>query len=621
MPSLRRVTISAFVGLEIALKLVFMRAFGNSFAPTGDDAWVTTRFVEATIPIGLVWLGVIAILTGRIARLTRSESASARPRAVAALCRLPGQLALAWCLNWCATLVLVAVHAGPLASPQSVICLLICVAIGSAVLAHALTVWLVEAHLRALSQERHMQVTAVPHSLRLRLAAYGLGLCGAPTMYVASLAFSVGYHPISPDQLLREVAFQTAAVTGFAIASGALLSLSIIGPVRRMATIMRAIARGHGYAGLERMPLLQNDELGTLSAATNHMLDRLERSDRERLVLQATLEHRVEERTALLREANAHIARDFEARVRMEMELRQAQRLETVGRLAAGIAHEINTPVQFVADSLEFVRIGIEELTQVLDRDSALIACVVAGQPAQELATAAADAADTADLPYLREHLPLAVARALDGLGRVTSIIRSMKIHAHPDRSEIAAADLNEAITSTLTIARNEYKYVAELVTELGELPPVTCYLGDFNQVIINLVVNAAHAIGDVVGTSGQKGRLTVKTWREGGDALVSIGDTGGGIPDHVREHIFEPFFTTKAVGKGTGQGLAIAHAVIVDKHHGSLTFESTPSEGTTFVIRIPIAGAHAATPPSVPSLPSMPEVPTTVASTAPGGP
>jgi signal transduction histidine kinase len=592
MASLRRVTLCAFVVLEVAFKLVFVRAFGNAFAPVGDHAWVTSLFFQATLPVTVMWLGVIAVLTGRIGHLSRDPSGDARTRAVAALHRLPGQLSLAWCLNWCAMVIIVTARAGTLESPGAVVCLLLTVAIGAPVISHALTVWLTESHLGTLSHDRQARLTAVAHSLRWRLATYGLGLCGAPAMYFASLAFSVGPHPIPASALTREVLIQTLCTIGFATTSAVLLSLSIIGPVRRMATIMRAIAEGTGYAHLERMPLLQNDELGNLAASTNHMLDRLEHVDHERRALQATLEHKVEERTALLREANAQIALDFESRAGMELELRQAQRLEMVGRLAAGIAHEINTPVQFVSDSLEFVRAGIAELSQLLERDGELIARVVAGEPAHDLATAAEAAATAAELPYLREHLPLALARALDGLGRVTTIIRSMRIHAHPDRSEIAAADLNDAIASTLTIARNEYKYVAELVTELGELPPVTCYLGDFNQVIINLVVNAAHAIGDVVGTSGDIGRLTVKTWRDGPDAVVAIGDTGAGIPEHIRDHVFEPFFTTKAVGKGTGQGLAIAHAVIVDKHGGSLTFESRPGEGTTFLIRIPIAGS-----------------------------
>jgi two-component system NtrC family sensor kinase len=165
-----------------------------------------------------------------------------------------------------------------------------------------------------------------------------------------------------------------------------------------------------------------------------------------------------------------------------------------------------------------------------------------------------------------------------------------MSFRAHPGGHVMAPTDINKAIASTLTIARGEYKYVAEIVTEWGEIPAVMCFLGDLNQVIVNLIVNAAHAIGDVVGTSGALGRITIKTWGEESDVFISIADTGGGIPEYVREYIFEPFFTTKDLGKGTGQGLAIARAVIVDKHSGSLTFDSS-GEGTTFLIRLPIAG------------------------------
>lgn len=285
------------------------------------------------------------------------------------------------------------------------------------------------------------------------------------------------------------------------------------------------------------------------------------------------------------------IVRDFKARARMEFELREAQRLETVGRLAAGIAHEINTPIQFISDSLEFVQSGLGELTQLMDRQG-LTAQVVAGAPAGATIAAAADA-DT-DVPYLREQLPLAVARALEGIGRVTAIVRSMKNYAHPDGREMVAVDLNESITSTLTIARAEYKYVADLETHFGKLPPITCHVGEVNQVIINLIVNAAHAIGDVVEGTGDKGRLTVSTSCDGPDVVIAIQDTGGGIPEGLRDRIFEPFFTTKEVGKGTGQGLAISRVAIVDTHHGSLTFESKAGEGTTFLIRIPIHGSPA---------------------------
>jgi signal transduction histidine kinase len=166
-----------------------------------------------------------------------------------------------------------------------------------------------------------------------------------------------------------------------------------------------------------------------------------------------------------------------------------------------------------------------------------------------------------------------------------------MKEFAHPDQKEKAPADLNQAIQSTLTIAKNEYKYVAELETELGELPAVNCLIGSVNQVVLNIVVNAAHAIGDVVKGTENRGRIRVATRVEGNCALIAISDTGGGIPDHVRERIFDPFFTTKEVGKGTGQGLAIARSVVVDQHGGSLTFETELGKGTTFFIRLPIAG------------------------------
>jgi signal transduction histidine kinase len=195
------------------------------------------------------------------------------------------------------------------------------------------------------------------------------------------------------------------------------------------------------------------------------------------------------------------------------------------------------------------------------------------------------------DVPYLRAQLPRAMNRVTEGLGRVTKIVRAMKSFSHPSRCDMEPVDLNEALLTTLTVAYSEYKYVAVLETDLGELPLVTCHVNEFNQVIINLVVNAAHAIGDVVATSGDMGRIFIKTWRDGHDVILSLKDTGTGIPEYVREYIFEPFFTTKELGKGTGQGLAIAHAVIVEKHGGSLTFESKIGEGTTFFVRLPIDG------------------------------
>jgi signal transduction histidine kinase len=276
---------------------------------------------------------------------------------------------------------------------------------------------------------------------------------------------------------------------------------------------------------------------------------------------------------------------------RLETELAQAQKLESVGRLAAGVAHEINTPVQFVSDSVHFVREAMDDLSQIVDKYRELRTATENGVDVAAAAKAAEEAEDDADLDYILENAPVALDRARDGLGRVAAIVRSMKEFAHPDRKEMAQADLNQAIQSTLVIASNEYKYVAEVVTGFAEIPLVNCYAGEINQVVLNLIVNAAHAIGDVVKGTPEKGRITVATRVQDAFVEIAIADTGKGIPVEVRSRIFDPFFTTKEVGKGTGQGLAIARSVIVDKHGGSLTFDTELGKGTTFYIRLPIAG------------------------------
>ncbi|MBV9949333.1 MAG: PAS domain S-box protein [Myxococcales bacterium] len=275
------------------------------------------------------------------------------------------------------------------------------------------------------------------------------------------------------------------------------------------------------------------------------------------------------------------------ARKNLEISLRQAQKLEAVGQLAAGIAHEINTPVQFVSDSVHFVRDAVGELLGLLRAYAGLREAAAPLLPdlAAELQTAEEDA----DLDYLSEKLPRALERALDGLQRVATIVGGMKAFAHPDQREMAPSDLNHAIQTTLTIARNEYKYVAEVETDFGDLPRVVCHVGELNQVFLNIIVNAAHAIGDVVRGTETKGRIRVRTWCEDGSAFVAISDTGGGIPEGIRHRIFDPFFTTKEVGRGTGQGLAIARSVVVEKHRGELTFESAIGQGTTFTIRLPL--------------------------------
>ena len=281
---------------------------------------------------------------------------------------------------------------------------------------------------------------------------------------------------------------------------------------------------------------------------------------------------------------------DVSQRKRLERELQQAQKLESVGRLAAGIAHELNTPVQFVNDSVHFVRDSFSELASLTPGYRALTRAVLAGDASVDAARQLIEEEKSLDLDYLLENVPVALDRSEEGLGRITEIVRSMKEFAHPGQKDQARVDLNHAIESTLIIARNEYKYVAEVSTDLAALPLVLCHVGDINQAILNIVVNAAHAIESHAHGAG-KGRITVQTRRDGDSVVVSIADTGGGIPEAIRARIFEPFFTTKERGRGTGQGLAIARSVIEERHGGQLRYETCAGAGTTFFIRLPIDG------------------------------
>jgi PAS domain S-box-containing protein len=287
------------------------------------------------------------------------------------------------------------------------------------------------------------------------------------------------------------------------------------------------------------------------------------------------------------------VSQDITERKRAHAELLAGRQMALLGTLAAGVAHEINTPIQFVGDSVQFLRGSAQDLLTLLDRLQDLRQVARDGMPLGEAIAAAQRAEEEADLPYIRENMPSAFDRCIDGLNRVTTIVRSLKDFAHPSEAQMVPADLNRAIETTLTIARNEYKYVADLRTEFGELPPVTCHAGEISQAVLNILVNAAHAIGDVVPGDGSKGLITVRTWREGDQAVISLSDTGGGIPERIRPRIFDPFFTTKEVGKGTGQGLAIARSTVKERHGGGLTFETEVGKGTTFFIRLPIDGAE----------------------------
>ena len=291
------------------------------------------------------------------------------------------------------------------------------------------------------------------------------------------------------------------------------------------------------------------------------------------------------------------IATDVTEKRILESQLAQTQKLESIGRLAAGIAHEINTPTQFVGDNTRFLQDAFEDMRKLLSEYGRLTQACRNGLVTPDILAKVQQAEKDADLDYLTTEIPQAIAQSLEGIERVSRIVRAMKDFSHPAAEGKEAVDLNKAIESTVTVARNEWKYVADMVTDFDpSLPPVPCLVNEFNQVILNIVINAAHAIADVVGKDTvRKGTITIVTRLDGDWTEIRIGDTGGGIAEEHRSKIFEHFFTTKEVGKGTGQGLAMAHAVINDKHGGTLTFESETGKGTTFIIRLPIDAQSAA--------------------------
>lgn len=285
---------------------------------------------------------------------------------------------------------------------------------------------------------------------------------------------------------------------------------------------------------------------------------------------------------------------DITARRLLEEQLAQAQKMQAIGHLAAGIAHEISTPAQFVGDNTHFLREAFDDLHRII-RDFQAVASAVreGGPPAEALAAADAAVRDL-DLAYLAAEIPLAIAHILDGVGRISKIVRSMKFFAHPGDAAKTPLSLNEAIESTIVISRNAWKYVADVDTDLDpHLPPVPGQRGEINQVLLNLITNAAHAIAEKLGPGAtDKGRIRIASSHRDGWVEIRVQDSGAGIPEAIRRQVFDLFFTTKEEGVGSGQGLAIAHSVIVEKHGGVLTFESAPGAGTTFIIRLPAGGA-----------------------------
>jgi signal transduction histidine kinase/sensor domain CHASE-containing protein len=284
---------------------------------------------------------------------------------------------------------------------------------------------------------------------------------------------------------------------------------------------------------------------------------------------------------------------DISEKKALERQLGLAQKLESIGQLASGIAHEINTPIQYVSGNLGFLQDAFKSLADILARYDALAKTASIDPSLEEELQALDRAKEQARYDELLSEIPGSISDSIAGVERVAVIVGAMKKFSHPDVSEKRLLDVNKAIESTLTITRNEWKYTADMKTEFDPASPLLfCFPGDFNQVILNLVVNAAHAISDKYKGTGKKGLLTVSTSSDADSLTIRVSDTGTGIPPENTSRIFDPFFTTKEVGKGTGQGLAIVHSV-VERHGGTIDLESTPGEGTTFILRFPLGQEH----------------------------
>jgi PAS domain S-box-containing protein len=272
-------------------------------------------------------------------------------------------------------------------------------------------------------------------------------------------------------------------------------------------------------------------------------------------------------------------ARDVSERRRLETQLQHAQRLQSVGRLAAGIAHEINTPIQFIGHNVGFLEEAFTGFTKVLEAYENTL------RHAEPVAAIEAVVEET-DLAYLREETPIAIRQCLEGVTQVAHIVRAMKAFGHPGGEEKKPTDLNEAIRNTIVVAANEINFVADVTTDLAELPMVPCQVGDINQAMLHLIINAAHAIESA---DRGRGRIHITT-RTGNDhAVIEVADTGTGVPAEIADKLFDPFFTTKAVGAGTGQGLALVRTLVVDRHGGEVDFTSEPGAGATFRVRLPL--------------------------------
>jgi PAS domain S-box-containing protein len=279
---------------------------------------------------------------------------------------------------------------------------------------------------------------------------------------------------------------------------------------------------------------------------------------------------------------------DITQRKQLEDQLVQGQKMESIGSLAAGIAHEINTPIQYIGDNIHFLKDSFNTLAEVLKKYREVCKTVDYEGKENSPLSRIKEIDEESDIDFLLDEAPEAITQSIDGVQRVATIVKAMKKFSHPEQDEMTLCDINEIVENSTIVCRNEWKYVADLKTNFAEdIPQVAIHSNDISQVVLNMVVNASHAIEDV--TNGdEKGTITVTTRYDEESVIIDISDTGSGIKPENYSKIFDHFFTTKEIGKGTGQGLSMAYTIITDKHNGKLTFTSEENVGTTFTITLP---------------------------------
>lgn len=289
----------------------------------------------------------------------------------------------------------------------------------------------------------------------------------------------------------------------------------------------------------------------------------------------------------IFRDLTQQLAAEVERRS-LESDLRQAQKLEALGTMAGGVAHEINTPIQYIGDNINYLRDGMDDVLSILRVYQELAKHVQVDGEAASVLERVRKLESEADLDFLIDEIPESISQASEGLARVSTIVQAVKQFAHPGSQERREFDANQAIESTIEVARGQWKYITELKTHFGDnLPKLDGHLGEFNQIILNLIVNAAQAIEE--SGRGNEGLIQIRTQSVDHNLVVDVNDNGCGIPKSIQDRVFEPFFTTKDVGKGTGQGLALCYRIVTQSFNGTIELTSEEGQGTTFSLGFPI--------------------------------